>query len=211
MKDVPELVAGYRQFLRTEYPKEAARYQALADLGQAPRSMVIACCDSRVDPSRIFSARPGELFVVRNVANLVPPFETAGSYHGTSAALEFAVEGLHVENIIVLGHARCGGVRSFVDSTFAGRKQTGFVGNWVSLLEPAWSTLGAVSGMGYAALCRQVELAGIIQSLKNLRSFPFIDRATANGQLRLHGAYFDISTGELLVLDRTTRMFTPLT
>lgn len=211
MKDISDLVSGYRQFLRTEYPKEAARYRALADLGQAPRSMVIACCDSRVDPSRIFNAPPGELFVVRNVANLVPPFEEAGSYHGTSAALEFAVEVLHIENIIVLGHARCGGVRSFVDGAIAGRKQTGFIGNWVSLLEPAWSALVPAPAKDHAAVCQQLEWAGIVRSIANLASFPFVQRATADGHLRLHGAYFDISTGQLLSLEPSTKVFTSIT
>lgn len=210
MKDISELVSGYREFLRTDYPKEAARYRALADLGQAPRSMVIACCDSRVDPSRIFSAPPGELFVVRNVANLVPPFEETGSYHGTSAALEFAVEVLHIENVIVLGHARCGGVRSFVDAAMAGRKHTGFIGNWVSLLEPAWSAVGPASAKDHSALCQELELAGITHSMRNLASFPFVQRATANGHCRLHGAYFDISTGQLLSVDRSTQVFTPI-
>lgn len=210
MMDIAELVSGYRRFLRTEYPKEAARYEALANLGQAPRSMIIACCDSRVDPSRIFCAAPGELFVVRNVANLVPPFEEAGRYHGTSAAVEFAVEVLHVEHILVLGHARCGGVRSFVDSTFAGRKQVGFIGNWVSLLAPAWAAVQPTYDKPHPALCADLERAGIVQSIANLRSFPFVERAVAEGRLRLHGAYFDIANGTLLALDTSTSAFSPV-
>ena len=114
MRDVSELVSGYRTFMRDQYQHDAETYRTLADTGQSPRTMVVACCDSRVDPSRIFSAKPGQLFIVRNVANLVPPFEPHGDYHGTSAALEFAITSLGVENIVVLGHARCGGVRGFL-------------------------------------------------------------------------------------------------
>ena len=140
MRDVDDLVQGYRTFMRDKYRQEAETYRALADNGQAPRTMVVACCDSRVDPSRIFSARPGELFIVRNVANLVPPFEPLGDYHGTSAALEFAVTSLGVENIVVLGHARCGGVRGFLDGQGQPIPQGSFIGKWISLLKPAWAT-----------------------------------------------------------------------
>lgn len=211
MKDIAELVLGYRAFVANEYQTEASRYQTLAEKGQSPRSMVVACCDSRVDPSRIFSALPGELFVVRNVANLVPPFEEDGAYHGTSAALEFAVEFLHIENIIVLGHARCGGVRSFVDHACAGRTQSGFIGAWVSLLEPAWSALKPDSAASRDDICQHLEWAGIEHSLANLRTFPFIERATRDRGLRLRGAYFDISTGCLLGLEPGTLTFAPIT
>ncbi|MCK5551037.1 MAG: carbonic anhydrase, partial [Hyphomicrobiaceae bacterium] len=115
MRDVPALVNGYRRFQSNLNRPETDLYRSLAEEGQAPKTMVIACCDSRVDPAAIFNAGPGELFVVRNVANLVPPFEPHGDYHGTSAALEFAVNGLGVETILVMGHARCGGVRAFLD------------------------------------------------------------------------------------------------
>ncbi len=114
MRDITDLVQGYKQFLEEEYPKQADLYRTLAEKGQTPKTMVIACCDSRADPGVIFNAGPGEIFVVRNVANLVPPYEPHGDYHGTSAALEFAVNGLNVETILVMGHARCGGIHAFV-------------------------------------------------------------------------------------------------
>ena len=137
MRDVPGLVDGYRRFLATRYPQEAALYRSLAKAGQAPRMMVIACCDSRIDPAAIFSAGPGQLFTVRNVANLVPPFEPHGDYHATSAALEFAVTGLKVEMILVMGHARCGGVRAFLDGLYERSAKRGFIDRWMSLLNAA--------------------------------------------------------------------------
>ena len=137
MRDVPELIDGYRRFLAGRYPQEASLYRSLAETGQAPKTMIIACCDSRVDPAAIFSAGPGQFFIVRNVANLVPPFEPRGDYHGTSAALEFAVTGLEVETILVMGHARCGGVRAFLEGLYEQPAQRGFIDRWMSLLNPA--------------------------------------------------------------------------
>lgn len=212
MKEVPGLVLGYRQFLRDEYQKEAERYRELAEYGQTPRTMVVACCDSRVDPSRIFSARPGELFVVRNVANLVPPFEMSGDYHGTSAALEFAIDTLHVENILVLGHARCGGVRAFLDSAEDRTKASGFSANWISLLQPAWGVVQRTSTASSSreAIERKLEQAAITHSLANLMTFPFVESAIARKELMLHGGYFDIASGQLLALDPSSRSFEPL-
>src|SRR5829696_2755779 len=138
------LIAGYRAFLDERLPRERARFEAQAER-QTPEVMVIGCCDSRVSPEVIFDASPGELFVVRNVANLVPPYETGGEYHGTSAALEFAVQALRVKDIVVLGHARCGGIRAFADDS-APLSPGDFIGKWMDLIAPAARRLGAADG-----------------------------------------------------------------
>ncbi len=202
MQDVPELIDGYRRFLATRYPGEAALYRSLAETGQAPKAMVIACCDSRVDPAAIFSAAPGQLFIVRNVANLVPPFEPHGDYHGTSAALEFAVTGLEVETILVMGHARCGGVRAFLEGLHDHGTKPGFIGRWMSLLKPARAeALRDAADNTIEARQQALEQASIRHSLENLRTFPFIKERLDSGRLRLRGAYFDIADGRLQALD----------
>src|SRR3954451_19706017 len=139
------LIDGYRIFLGERFARERSRYEALAERGQSPEILVIGCCDSRVSPEVIFDASPGELFVVRNVANLVPPFETGGAFHGTSAALEFAVQALRVKHIVVLGHARCGGIRAFADDA-APLSPGDFIGKWISLIRPASEQLGPPKG-----------------------------------------------------------------
>ena len=211
MRDIPELVDGYRRFLSDRYPEHAALYRSLAEIGQSPKTMVIACCDSRVDPATIFSAAPGQLFVVRNVANLAPPFEPHGDYHGTSAALEFAVTGLEVENIVVMGHARCGGVRAYMDGLYD-RAATGtFIGRWMSMLNAA-RTSAIVKGACSTDAAQQqaLEHASVRQSLENLETFPFVRERLADNRLRLRGAYFDIADGILLALDPETGGFAPL-
>jgi len=211
MRDVPELVDGYRRFLATRYPQEAALYRSLAEAGQAPRAMVIACCDSRVDPAAIFSAGPGQLFIVRNVANLVPPFEPRGDYHGTSAALEFAVTGLEVEAIVVMGHARCGGVRAFMDGLYEQTAPRGFIDRWMSLLSAARpEALGDAAGRPIEERQQALEHASVRHSIENLRTFPFIKERLDAGRLRVRGAYFDIADGRLLALDPASGRFGPL-
>lgn len=202
------LLEGYRRFRSDDYPAQKRLFEALAAKGQTPKTMVVSCCDSRVDPARIFSADPGELFVVRNVANLVPPFEESGDYHGTSAALEFAVTGLKVRNILILGHASCGGVKACLDGadnvTAGGR----FVGPWMSILADARDeVLRRHAGDPEGVRQRALELAGIVHSVENLKTFPFVSRALAAGELRLLGAYFGIATGELAVLDGKSGRF----
>ena len=221
MQDIPELVTGYRKFLEEQYPHDVELYLALAKRGQSPKTMIIACCDSRVDPSRIFSAGPGQLFIVRNVANLVPPFETTGRYHGTSAALEFAVESLEVEHIVVMGHARCGGIRAFLDQEFE-RTATidsfvqrcnhdGFIAHWMSLLRPAWGDILRVPSKGTERdRERALEQASIRYSLENLKTFPFVKSRVEAGLLKVHGAYFDIATGDLLTLNANKQAFETL-
>ena len=214
MREITELVEGYREFLSETWPRQAALYRTLAEVGQSPRTMIVACCDSRADPATIFNAKPGALFVVRNVANLVPPFEPLGNHHGTSAALEFAVEGLEVENIVVMGHARCGGVRAFLDDLYVQKSTNSFIGRWMSLLKAAHADTVRTHGRdGETSIEEQqqaMEHAAVRSSLENLETFPFIRDRLAAGKLKLRGAYFDIADGRLLTLDQTTGAFRPL-
>lgn len=201
------LTEGYRAFLDDRFPREKGRYEQLAERGQSPEIMVIGCCDSRVSPEVIFDASPGELFVVRNVANLVPPFETGGDYHGTSAALEFAVQALRVKHIVVLGHARCGGVRAFADDT-APLSPGDFIGRWMTLIAPAAERIGPRTG-DLAEYQTKLELAAIENSLRNLMTFPCVRILVERGKLQLHGAYFGVATGVLMVRDPETGEFRP--
>jgi carbonic anhydrase len=200
------LTEGYRSFLGDRFQREQRRYEALAS-GQSPEIMVISCCDSRVSPEVVFDASPGELFVVRNVANLVPPFETGGEYHGTSAALEFAVQALKVKHIVVLGHARCGGIRAFADPAEP-LSPGDFIGRWMNLVAPAAEKIGPRQG-DLSAYVQKLELAAIENSLSNLMTFPCIRILVERGKLQLHGAYFGIATGVLMVRDPQTGQFSP--
>ena len=202
------LVEGYRAFLSGRLPGEQARLRELAETGQHPEVMVIGCCDSRVSPEVIFDARPGELFVVRNVANLVPPYSPDGGQHGVSAALEFAVQALKVRHIVVLGHAQCGGVRAFAENS-APLSPGDFIGQWMSLLEPAAAALGARKDMPLAQYLTRLEQASLLHSLDNLATFPYVRSLMERGGLALHAAYFGVATGTLSVLDRETGEFRP--
>ena len=200
------LIDGYRSFLDGGFARERERYEALAALGQSPEVLVIGCCDSRVSPEVVFDARPGELFVVRNVANLVPPYETTGQFHGTSAALEFAVQGLGVKHIVVLGHAGCGGIRSFAEKR-APLSSGDFIGKWMSLIAPAADTLedpGKTPSQDYVD---RLERAAIEQSLANLMTFGAVRRRVADGSLAIHGAFFGVADGQLLIRDPETKAF----
>jgi carbonic anhydrase len=207
MRDIPELIEGYRRFLEGRYPEEAELYRTLAEEGQAPKTMIVACCDSRADPATIFNAHPGQFFIVRNVANLVPPFEPDGDYHGTSAALEFAVEGLKVENIVVMGHARCGGVNAFLEGLYQRPADDGFIQRWISLLEPAKVEALRLADAPMEKQQEALEHASVRHSLENLKTFPFVRHRLESGLLKLRGAYFDIATGELLSLDPHSNRF----
>jgi carbonic anhydrase len=201
------LVEGYRRFLRDRHAPERARYRQLAELGQAPTAMVIACCDARVDVATVFDAGPGELFILRNVANLVPPYEAEGKYHGTSAAIEFAILTLRVPHLIVLGHSRCGGVAAY-RQTVRERvgPELGFIGRWLTLLNHVTlSESEAASDEEHA-----FELAAIRSSLANLRTFPFIREREEEGFLGLHGIHFDLASGQVVVLDERTGVFEAL-
>ena len=202
------LIDGYNAFRSGRLKAEQSRYRALAEAGQSPLVMVIGCSDSRVSPEVIFDARPGELFVVRNVANLVPPYAPDGAYHGVSAALEFAVGVLKVKHIVVLGHAHCGGVRAFAERA-APVSTTDFIGRWMSLLAPAAEKVGARGSMEPADYLARMEKAAIALSIDNLMTFPRIRMLSERGELALHGAYFGVATGQLSVRDARTGEFVP--
>ncbi len=207
MKNVNDLVAGFRRFQSNYYGERRELFERLARQGQSPKVMVVACCDSRVDPAIVTDCDPGDLFVVRNVANLVPPFEEGGGYHGTSAALEFAVSCLHVEHVIVMGHAHCGGIRALLgDIRFEGA--TGqFIKPWMSIVEAARREVAGHTRGDAEARAAACEQAAVRVSLGNLRSFPFVREAVKAGRLQLHGWYFDLDRGELHNYDPGTNSF----
>ena len=201
------LLDGYRSFKDSRYAREHARYRALAEHGQTPEVMVIACCDSRSAPETIFNASPGEIFVVRNVANLVPPYEPDGAYHATSAALEFAVQSLKVEHIVVLGHGRCGGIRAALHPAAEPLSPGDFIGKWMNLLRPAANTIAAGGRLTDTERQTALEHASIRYSLANLRTFPCISILEDRSRLSLHGAWFDIADGELWTMDPASGAF----
>lgn len=203
------LIDGYRRFREDDWGRERTRWESLSK-GQSPRTMVIACSDSRVDPSMIFQAAPGEMFVVRNVANLVPPFELGGGRHGVSAALEFAVTQLEVAEIMVMGHGACGGVAAALSRSFehARAGEGGFIAHWIDLLDDARDRIIAEHGHGEAAT-HALELEAVKVSLANLRTFPCIPEREAAGTLRLRGSYFALADGALHLLDEATGAFYP--
>lgn len=204
MPEFAELVQGYRRFRETGYVAQKARYDLLSSDGQAPPVMVISCCDSRVDPATIFDTGPGQLFALRNVANLVPPYEVGGGLHGASAAIEFGVCGLKVKHIVVLGHGQCGGIGAALTGADLGVEGPSFVDDWMSIIADARD---AVVASKCAHPQRDLELEAIKVSLANLRSFPFISEREAAGTLKLHGAWFAISDGVLHILDEATGEF----
>lgn len=201
------LLKGYRNFMSGRYASESSRYRSLAREGQAPETMVIACCDSRAAPEAIFDAGPGELFVVRNVANLVPPYSPDGEYHSTSAALEFAVQSLKVSHIVVMGHGRCGGIRAALDPGAEPLSPGDFIGKWMSLVAPAAETVSGNSMMTAAERQTALERISIRYSLTNLRTFPCVSILERKERLSLHGAWFDISSGELWIMNPETGDF----
>lgn len=212
MKDIDDLVAGFRRFRATHFDERPDLYARLTRAGQSPRVMVVACCDARVDPAIITDSDPGDLFVVRNVANLVPPWEGGGHYHGTSAALEFAVRCLAVRHVIVFGHAQCGGIRALLGDIRWEGEPGRFVEPWMSIAEEARRDVLAAHGDApRATLLRECELRAIRVSLRNLMSFDFVQRAVEAQRLRLHGWYFDLQRGELLCYDDARGDFTLLT
>ena len=205
------LIEGYRRFREREWPRERERWAELAE-GQCPKVMVIACADSRSDPAEIFDARPGEIFVVRNIAALAPPFETTAGYHGVSAALEFGVTQLEVEEILVLGHGSCGGCAAALTGQFDGAEpgEGRFIANWVSMLHPARDEVLAEHPAGDPDAVRQMEWEAVKLSLANLRTFPWIAEREREGRLKLHGAHFSIAEGRLYVLDEAEDRFRPV-
>jgi len=206
MPEFASLIEGYKRFRNDAYVKQKARFDALASQGQAPPVMIISCCDSRVDPATVFDTVPGQVFALRNVANLVPPYETGGGLHGVSAAIEFGVLGLEVRHIVILGHAQCGGIKASLSGSDLGQKGHSFVDKWVGIIDDAREAV-------LASHCddpqHALELETVKVSLANLRTFPFIVEREKAGQLKLHGAYFGIAEGQLHVLDEATGIFAP--
>ena len=210
MKGFGNLLEGYRRFRANRFETARERWQQLAE-GQAPRAVVIACSDSRADPATIFDTNPGEIFVVRNVANLVPPFETGGGRHGVSAALEFAVTQLNVPEILVMGHERCGGIAAALTGIFHGAAagEGGFVHRWMSQIEGPAKAIAGEHGTDEDAQ-RMLEEVSIRQSLANLRTFPFVAEREKAGSLKLLGCHFSIRDGELWLLDEAENSFHPV-
>jgi carbonic anhydrase len=202
------LLDGYRRFHQTGYERRRERWAQLNE-GQTPEVMIIACSDSRVDPAQIFDTDAGEVFVVRNVAALVPPFETSPGHHGVSAALEFAVQVLKVKEIIVVGHGKCGGCQAALSKALVGLEpgKGGFVADWISLLDEAREEVVAKVGTQGHVAEKAMEMAGVKVSLANLRTFPCIAQKEAEGQLTLRGAFFAITDGGLHLLDEATGVF----
>jgi carbonic anhydrase len=199
------LLDGYRRFRTDTWPQQRARFEELAAQGQRPDTMIIACSDSRVDPQMIFAAGPGELFVVRNVANLVPPYMPDAAFHGTSAAVEFAVRVLGVARIVVMGHALCGGIGALLAG--APEQPLDFVAGWIGIA--AGARAAALRCDDPAAAQEAGEQEAIRISLANLMTFPWVAEAVRAGRLQLHGAHFGVATGRLVVLDATSGQFAP--
>lgn len=208
--EIPEkLRDGYRAFKSGRYVEEAARYRSLA-AGQSPHTMIIACADSRVDPATIFAAGPGELFVIRNVAAIVPPCEPDGGYHGTSAAIEFAVTGLGISRIVIMAHGQCGGIAAAL--AVGERRPVGhFIGPWVELLADVRDrVIERVESSPPSLRQKALERLAVQHSLDNLMTFPFVSEAVEAGRLTVHGAWFAIADGKLHWLERDTGVFTPV-
>jgi carbonic anhydrase len=215
MNDAPSpefarLLDGYRRFREEDWNPHRERWQTLRD-GQQPEIMVIACSDSRVDPSQIFDVDPGEIFVVRNVAALVPPFETNPGHHGVSAALEFAVQVLKIKEILVMGHGKCGGCKAALTQELRGTEpgEGGFIAEWIKMLDGVREPIAAKLGTVGREAEKAMEQAGVKVSLQNLRTFPCVRRKERDGELKLRGAFFAIADGLLHVLDEATGEFSP--
>lgn len=210
MKSFDEMVAGYRRFLNGDWQRQHERWDQLKG-GQSPQVMIIACSDSRVDPSQIFDVNPGELFVVRNVAALVPPFETSPGRHGVSAALEFAIQFLKVREIVVMGHGMCGGCQAALTQDLHGNElgEGGFVAHWIDMLDHVRDPIADQFGTSGREAERAMEQAAVEVSLANLRTFPCVREKEGDGSLSLHGAYFAISDGVLHLLDESSGQFAP--
>ena len=204
------LFDGYNAFRTSRLPTEQTRYRALAESGQSPEIMVIGCSDSRVSPEVIFDASPGELFVTRNVANLVPPYTPDGATRAVSAALEFAVMALKVKHIVVLGHGHCGGIRAYAEQSRP-LSSGDFIGKWMELIAPAAAKLGGRERFAsHADYVTALEHQSTVTTLDNLMTFPWVRTAVERGGLTLHAAYFAVATGELTVRDPATGEFKPI-
>ena len=211
MNHIEKLIEGFRRFRNNNYTQNHALFERLAKQGQSPKTIVVGCCDSRVDPAIVTDCDPGDLFIIRNVANLVPPYETSGTYHGTSAALEFGVRHLQVENIIVLGPCQCGGIRALMSQTPGVESRDGFISSWMKVASHARNrVLSRKHEESLEKQSRACEQEAILVSLDNLLTFPWILERVAQKKLALHGWYFDMEEGDLLRYDPDSNRFEPL-
>ncbi|QGY38928.1 carbonic anhydrase [Pseudodesulfovibrio cashew] len=208
MRDIKRFIAGFKDFRDEYFCREDSPFCKLRE-GQTPTTMVIACSDSRTDPSLIMQCEPGEIFVVRNVANIVPPYESDAGYHGVSSAIEYAVKHLNVANIIVLGHSSCGGIDTLMKDDAA--EDSEFINRWLSVMKPVRDRVVEHFGEVNKKSCTACEMAGILRSVENLMTFPWIAERVAQGTLDLHGWYFDMDSGQLLSYLQQTKAFEPLT
>ncbi len=206
---IPVLIEGWSRFRQGRFREQGELFERLHRQGQKPSVVMIACCDSRVDPAIVFDCDPGDLFVVLNVANLVPPFEEGGGYHGTSAALEFAVRVLGVEHIVVLGHALCGGIRSLVTGPPDVDPPMHFLPAWMSLARDAMRDPAEEAALDVDQRASQLERDAIRLSERNLMTFPAIRQSVEAGALSVHGWHFDFRDGQLMVHDRQRGRFVP--
>lgn len=222
-----KLLDGYQGFLHSTYRKRSDSYRELAAAGQNPEALVIACCDSRAAPEIVFDSGPGEIFVLRNVANLVPPYNAEGRYRSSVASIEFAVVSLGVRHIVVMGHGRCGGVAAALDERRQSLDEGDAIGHWISLLDPAIERVGAGEGRepvrhvhvddpngahvhaDFDPRQTAVECMSVRASIDNLRTFPYVREREDDGRLTLHGAWFDISEGLLWIYDPEAGTFRP--
>jgi len=209
MSSLEQLIAGFQRFRERNLTGGNAQFRELVEFGQTPSTLVVGCCDSRVDPALILDCAPGDLFVIRNVANLVPPSENQGHYHGTSAALEFGVCNLAVQHIIVLGHAQCGGIHALLEGGVT--SEDSFIAEWMSIASAARQRIEReLAGAGSKERHRACEQQAILVSLDNLMTFSWIRERVEQGRLALHGWYFDIERGELLGYNAASSRFETL-
>ena len=211
MPHLEQLIEGYRRFRESDWALERERWSNLVE-GQSPKVMILSCADSRVDPAQIFDARPGEMFVVRNIAALAPPYETSRGFHGVSAALEFAVAKLDVGEILVMGHGLCGGCAAALTGQFDDTPpgEGHFIADWVRMLDDARDRVRARHAELDREAFLEMEREAVKVSLANLRTFPWIAEREAAGSLNLHGAHFSIAEGRLYVLDEAEEDFRPV-
>jgi carbonic anhydrase len=210
MPYMTKLIEGYRRFREQDWARERSRWAELSE-GQSPQVMILSCADSRVDPAQIFDARPGEMFVVRNIAALAPPYETSPGFHGVSAALEFAVTQIEVGEILVMGHGLCGGCAAALSRQFddSDHGEGHFIADWVQMLDEASEQVRARHPELDRDAYREMEQEAVKVSLANLRTFPWIKEREDAGKLKLHGAHFAIAEGRLYVLDEAEGSFRP--
>jgi carbonic anhydrase len=201
-----QLINGYRAFTTQRLPTEQSRYRALSERGQSPETMVIGCCDSRVSPEAIFDAGPGELFVVRNIANLVPVYQPDANAHGVSAALEFGVQVLKVKHIVILGHAQCSGISAIINKAKP-LSPGDFIGRWMAMFIKPGEVVEQRERETMKEFATRIEKAAVFRSIENLMTFPFVRNSVENGHLTLHGAYFSVAEGSLYVLDLAAKEF----